>query len=558
MKLSHTSILLSIGMAFSLTTHSSFADLPQFSEHEFKLPPTSEKLLVADFNGDKLNDLLLVTENSLRVYFQRGSDSGAGFDFETGFAEIEFTQGAVGWDLSASYQTDGLSLLAVVDGKEVLAWHAKKEELIGPEIITSETNGFLSKGLNRLHFSRDINNDGLEDLIIPGAGQLQIHVNAGNGNYQAPLAIQSDFRIRTNLDSSQLERRIGQAVRIPLMELRDVNSDGAADLISRTDDKLDVFLATATAAAYFPAAPSYSLDISEIEERLGEFDIDNLDFANLTGVLALSHEELLEDVDGDGIDDLVLREGSKVSVFGGTTDGMTFEQPRQVLRSGGNVLSTFLYDENNDDLKDLWLWRVEPISVSDIFVWLALSGSIAIEAFIYPNEGERFSRRPSRKLTVDLKFPSVLRLTSSFRNIDEELSASQSDEYPISTTGNFDGEPSRADLLALIDNQLAVFLNNIEPQNEETEFLGALGYSRDRDNYEIDIREIIDDAMSAINQSRSSIDQLSADLTIPLASDAVSDMITAKINSDESDDIFVFDTRISGQITGLLLLSNQQ
>lgn len=553
MTFSHRRILLSLSLG--LTIHSAFADLPRFSEHEFILPPTSEKLLVADFNGDELNDLLLVTEDSLRVYFQRST----GFDFETGFAEIDFTGRAVGWDISANYQTGGISLIAVVDGNEVQAWHAREEELVGPETITSDINGYLSKGLSRLHFSRDINGDGLEDLIIPSAGQLQIHVNAGNSEYQTPLAIQSDFRIRTNLDSSRLERRIGQAVRIPLMELRDVNSDGADDLISRTDDMLDVFLASPNGPAYFPAAPSYSLNISEIEERLGEFDIDNLDFSNLTGVLALTHEELLEDVDGDGVDDLVLREGSKVSVFGGTADGMSFEQPRQVLRSGGNVLGTFLFDENNDELKDLWLWRVEPISVSDIFVWLALSGSIAIEAFIYPNEGERFSRRPSRKLTVDLKFPSVLRLTSSFRGIEEELSSTDTDEYPISTTGNFDDEPSRADLLALIDNQLAVFVDNIEPQGEDTEFLGALGYSRERDNYEIDIREIIEDALSAINQSRSSIDKLSADLTIPLPLDTVvSDIITAKINNDDSDDIFVFDAGISGQITGLLLLSSEQ
>ncbi|GIT64306.1 MAG: hypothetical protein Ct9H300mP22_7060 [Gammaproteobacteria bacterium] len=60
-------------------------------------------------------------------------------------------------------------------------------------------------------------------------------------------------------------------------------------------------------------------DIAEIEERLGDFDIDNLDFSNLTGVLALTHEEVLDDVDGDGIEDLLLREGGKVSLFGGLT-----------------------------------------------------------------------------------------------------------------------------------------------------------------------------------------------------------------------------------------------
>ena len=116
------------------------------------------------------------------------------------------------------------------------------------------------------------------------------------------------------------------------MELRDVNSDGYDDLISRTDERLDVFIADEIGDAYFSSGASYSIDIAEIEERLGDFDIDNLDFSNLTGVLALTHEEVLDDVDGDGIEDLLLREGGKVSLFGGTYTGMNSEQPRQVLR----------------------------------------------------------------------------------------------------------------------------------------------------------------------------------------------------------------------------------
>ena len=541
-------------LVLSLSAYSSFAALPQFKEQSFSFPPTAEKLLVADFNDDELNDLLVVTDVSLRIYFQRDS----GFDFENGFSEIDFAGRSVGWDLSNNYQGDGsLSLIAVVDGNQVLAWHVEAEEIKGPSTVTSDIDGYLSKGINRLHFSRDINGDGLEDLIIPGAGQLQIHMNEGNGGYQTPLAIQSDFRIRTNLDSSQLERRIGQAVRIPLMELRDMNSDVANDLISRTEELLDVFLANATGPAYFSATPSYSVNIAEIEARLGDFDIDNLDFSNLTGILALGHEELLEDVDGDGIDDLLLREGGKVSLFGGTINGMAMEQPRQVLRSSGNILSTFLFDENNDELKDLWLWRVEPISVGDIFVWLALSGSIAIEAFIYPNEGERFARRPARKITVSLKFPSVIRLANSVRGV-RQVSATDAEEDVVSTTGNFNDEPARADLLALIDNQLALFFNSIEPQDDETEFLGALGYSRDQDSYEIDIREIVDNALEDINQRRSSIESLSPDLTIPLSlNTSVNDIITVKINGDDTDDIFVFEAGISGQIAGLLLLSGE-
>ena len=97
-------------LVLSLSAYSSFAALPQFKEQSFSFPPTAEKLLVADFNDDELNDLLVVTDVSLRIYFQRDS----GFDFENGFSEIDFAGRSVGWDLSNNYQGDGsLSLIAV-------------------------------------------------------------------------------------------------------------------------------------------------------------------------------------------------------------------------------------------------------------------------------------------------------------------------------------------------------------------------------------------------------------------------------------------------------------
>jgi len=363
--------------------------------------------------------------------------------------------------------------------------------------------------------------------------------------------------MRTALQPNALERRTGQAVRIPFMELRDVNGDGFDDLISRTDERLDVFLADALGDAYFQNTSSYSIDIAAIEERLGEFDIDRLDFSNLTGVLALTHEEVLDDVDGDGIEDLLLREGGKVSLFGGTEVGMNLEQPRQVLRSGGNVLSTFLYDEDDDGLKDLWLWRVEPISVGDIFVWLALSGSVAIEAFVYPNDGERFARRPARKLTVDLRFPSVIRLATTFEELASEARENQGDGVVPTSVGNLDDAIDQEDLLVLVNNQVELFLNSIEPDDDSEDFLGALQYSRERDDYEINIREIIDNISIGGNPHLELVDERSPDLTIDLDTNVENgDIVPVRLNADSLDDVIVFTQHDSSQVRGILLLSN--
>jgi hypothetical protein len=523
-----------------------------FTEHEFYIPAEAGNIILADLSGNGLADMLVPIENRIRIYFHNED----GFDFEGRFSEIDFPGTAVGWDISTNSDLAGSGIVALIDGREVLHWTINNTRILDPEMLKTGLNGFIAKGANRLHFSQDVNGDGNKDLVIPGAGQLNLYINNGDGEYQDSIAVQSTVNIRSNLESNELERRVGQAVRIPRLDLRDVNNDSLPDLISRSDERLDVFLASGSGGSYFPRSPSYSLDIEEIEERLGEFDIDNLDFSNLTGVLALSHEEILEDIDGDNIDDLLLREGGKVSLYGGSKSGMDLEQPRQVLRSGGNVLTTFLYDEDGDQLKDLWLWRVEPISVGDIFLWLALSGSISVEAFVYPNEGERFSRRPARKLNIRLKFPSVIRLASTVSEITEKARESQSSEQTIAVPANLDLQQGQ-DLLVLLNDRIDVFLNSIEPEPSSDDFLGSLGYSRQRDDYEIDIKELIDNATVSGDPRLTTVAGREADLSISLNGTIDNgDIIPARLNADQHDDIFVFTGQDASHIRGLLLLSN--
>ena len=524
-----------------------------YKQQTFTFPASTEQLVIANINDDNLSDIITVVDSNLRVYFQRDS----GFDFLKGFDEINFENSSVGWELSTDFSSNGkASILGLVNGTDVYSWQAVGETIEQPKLIKSGLSGFLSKGINRLFFSRDINGDGNEDFIIPGSGSLAVYLANDYNDFYEPMTVATNNRIRTSLQTNELERQVGQRVRIPLMEVRDVNNDGSNDLISRTEEKLDVFIADKQNQLPFKASPSYSVDITEIEERLGEFDIDNLDFSNLTGVLALTHEELLEDVNGDLIDDLILREGGKVSLFKGTSDGMEFEKPLQVLRSGGNVLSTFLYDENEDGLKDLWLWRVEPVSVGDIFLWLALSGSIAIEAFIYPNDGERFSRRPSRKLTVNLRFPSVIRLATSFQELARDARENQNEEIIPSKVGNLDGEIEKEDILILTKNQLQMFLNVIEPEPEGSPFLGSLNYTRSRDNYEIDFREIISNIAVSKNPLIEKVTEDEADLSIALNTNVNNgDVVPVLLNADTLDDIFIFTDYDGSNINGILLLS---
>lgn len=566
-----------------LPIHSQAAETPPgYRAFSFSLPPATERMLIVDADGDGLDDLMTFAGNTVSLYFQ----SSNGFDFSAPDTQVSLPGDAVGWDISDNYaaqaDNDGWSLLALIDGERVLHWQIQAQQFVAAGPLLSNLGGFLGQGVYRLNFSRDLNADGLADLIIPGAGALTLHIRNADGSYQPPLAIVADMQLRTVLSPDNprdlsvvgagnrdqavdLSRDVGQGLRIPLLTLRDVNGDAHPDLVSDTDERLDVFLANADTGAYFPATPDYSIDRTAIRERLGDFDVDQLDFANLTGVLALTHEEILQDMNGDGVDDMILREGGRVALHLGNADGIDFDRADQILRSGGNVLSVFLQDENADGQPDLWLWRVEQVSLGDVFLWLAISGTINIEAFVYPNEGNAFARRPARRLTVALRFPSAVRMISSVQEVRER--ASRSDVVLPTARGRLSSHPpdtprpadTMEDLLVLLEDQVEVFYQALAPvpEADDDRFLASIGYRRDRDDYEIDIRRIIDEFDIGVNRDVNAVSDRQPDIRLPVTGDARrGDIVTTDLNNNGIDDIMVFIERSDSAVTGLIWLSH--
>lgn len=532
-----------------------------YQQIPFTLHADTEKMLVLDLDNDGLQDLVAVQGFTLSVYFQRSS--APGFDFSVADTTLTLPGDAVGWDFPDTTHTGTLpALMALVDGQRVLQWQIQNRQFSQPAELIGNLNGFLGKGAWQLQFYQDMNNDSRPDLVIPGAGVMNLLIQNADSSFQQPLTIQTDARQRAVLQAgNELDRETGQSLTIPRLQLRDVNADGLPDLIADTEARFDVFLASNT-GDYFPAMPAFSIDREAIRERLGEFDVDQLDFSNLTGVLALTHEELLQDVNGDGIDDLVLREGGRVALHIGQEDGMNLATPDQILRSSGNVLSVFLADENEDGSPDLWLWRVEQVSIGDVFLWLAVSGTINIEAFVYPNEGNQFARRPSRRITVAMRFPSAVRLIGSVQEARERAQA-MDPVIPYERARIMaDSQTAAAamdDMVVLMNDQLEVFFQALQAEsaNNNDRFLASLDYQRGRDSYEIDLRRVIDAFNIEVNQEVNAVRLREADLRVPLPESAPrGDVVATDLNNNIHDDVFVFINRDSESVRGMLFLSD--
>src|SRR5690606_28458347 len=159
----------------------------------------------------------------------------------------------------------------------------------------------------------------------------------------------------------------------------------------------------------------------------------------------------------------------------------------------------------------LWLWRIEPVSVGDLFLWLAISGSINVEAFVYPNEGSSFARRPTRQLTVTLRFPSAIRLLGAVTDIREQADSVRETRTIPTAVANVTGVASAQDLLVLLDQQVEVFLDSMpsEPTAEQDAFLASLDYSRERDDYVIDVQRLINEFEIEQNAELASVSERS-------------------------------------------------
>lgn len=523
----------------------------------FTLPEAGSRLEPVDLDGDGLVDLLTADEHRINVYFQRSTEQI--FDFSKPDAQLEIAGSAVGWalDYQAGQTTGSRRLVALVDGRRVVAWKVEKRQFSKAETILDVGSAALPAGAYPLNFVRDINGDGLNDLIVPGAGILQLYLQSAEDGYGDPLSIQArvmnDARL---LPEPNLDSQVGQRVRIPALQIRDLNGDGRPDLISASDERIDVFLADDQGR--FPNAASWSVDLKALAESVGEINYDRVDYSNLSGLLAHTFDVQLEDVDGDGIDDLLIREGGKLTLYGGGANGMNMSQPRQVLRSSGNVLGTLLRDEDEDGLKDLWLMRVQNVSLANLFLWLAISGSVDIETFIYRNEGQRFASRPHRKITLTLKFPSIFRSVDLLTAAMEPADGSNIVRAVRAQLGDADADQ---ELAVLGRNSLSIFMNKVRAERNDN-FLGLSDYSRTKNNYVYDLGKMLE------NPARSNVGNLEeltgaqADFEIPLPEEFSAtadlrnmDVVAWELNNDGRDDFFVLMQRSESVISGVILLS---
>lgn len=519
----------------------------------FELSSVGEHIIPVDMNGDGLPDLLVSNENTLSVYLQK--DNQQRFNFKKADVQLELPGKATGWDVDyaqgrSTESSTQRRILAVVDGKRILAWGLEGAAFAEPKVVMENVGGFLPPGFYPLRFVRDVNSDGYSDFLVPTSGKLRLFLGDGAGSFSDGMDLSVFINESANLFAySNLQSRVGGSVNVGALQQSDINNDGRNDIISQTDGKKQLFLADGNGR--YPQLPSME------SELVAEFKLEPDDFIkNFDNLSALANRvnfDVFGDVNGDEIDDYIVKEGNKVSLYFGDKNGFDLKKPNQILKSSGNLLSPFFYDEDGDGRRDLVLLRIENLSLADLIIKAVFATNIKVENYVYRNKGDGFATRPHRKVTITLDLPALIKMPS----IIEEFEAKQ---FTRSIVAALDDDRKFNDLLLLREKTIEAYTDiELLGSGEVEDFAEAiLGIKPGKDNYTFNINDIgnlIPNPVLQLIKDQTPNFIIPIELTDGVLDLKVADFQRANISNDKRDDFFVFTERKDDSVSGYLLIS---
>ncbi len=407
-----------------------------------------DQLLMLDMDGDGARDLVRVSETSVLVHLMRSTGTFS----VSADCELPFDGERTAWQLvdTDSDGTHEVLLLSPNQGQQLTEYHVSEKTFVKRAVLLEEAQAVLPRGVHRVPFARDIDEDGKADIVIPTATGFRIHRSGPGHAPQPPIEIDCDVKVEHTVGAPQrVDGRFRQEVRIPWFTVRDVDGDGLNDLVAETDDAAHFYIATPE----IRQTPTWTLDLKDPEADAA-VGVLGVDLDNLLGTLDDSLSWAVDDLDGEAPNDLLLHRDGVFRVFLGGSLGAIQRTPDQLLKVSGNVMHSLMRNVTGSSLTDLQVIRGPRISLGEVVRRLLVPGALDFDVYTYANEAGTLSKRPAKRSRLRLEIPSIL----SFMNRDD----GEQDETPPPARRlrlNRAGEPSA--IVDVFEGTLAIYADAV-------------------------------------------------------------------------------------------------
>lgn len=233
----------------------------QFSDSVVYLQSPPQDMTLADFNDNGLHDILIVTGASLMVFFQKERSGFSEYPDQT----LEFTEEIRVVDIGEVDPSKGKEIICM--GRNGIFYYKQKNGrfLPDPAPLIKEATFFLGRrfGCYIVDFAKDLNSDGLDDLLVPTKEGIVLYWQSLPGGFTryGPLPTQRTFyaSVNTFLWPSSLTEKTQEMRGLCLgpkiheekdLWLQDINNDGLVDILlpdtseNEKDSEPRIFLQT--------------------------------------------------------------------------------------------------------------------------------------------------------------------------------------------------------------------------------------------------------------------------------------------------------------------------
>ncbi|MCC6784873.1 MAG: VCBS repeat-containing protein [Planctomycetes bacterium] len=357
----------------------------------------------------------------------------------------------------ADLDGDGPLELVVFDDRGVHVHRLGEGFAFATEPLTVTTAPRLRIRLGRPTFAelvQDLNGDGRPDLVLPVAEACEVWLASAEGGAAAiafelaqtiPLALSHSV----SADGTHLAEAWSNELRVPQLDVSDVNGDGRPDLRAREGKKRRFFLQDA--AGRFAEKP-IEVDLALFRDTTPEAEV-------ATGsTLVVGDDQQMQDgdLDGDGIPDYVIAHRRKVWSFLAGKDGPQFKKA-DVRIVAEDVTGLLLLRLDEDARVDLCIFKLEVPSAVALVLGIVSSIDIPIRVLGYrTDEKGSFARKAQWSRELTLRIPSILKLLGQANDLVERFTKVLS-KLRWSTLGDADADGT-ADLALVTEDEAAIEL----------------------------------------------------------------------------------------------------